>query len=144
MKKILIAIIILITGFNAFSQCREFTMNQVVPKLGDFLLTGKYHAMVLTEGEEILIYKTVNQGIQYRFVIGYDQNLPTPEFYIINENNKILFNNEKKKTTFDYKFGKTERIKIIIKVPETDTPPPKPEGCVSLIIGIKKKKKHYD
>ena len=137
MKKILIVIIILFIGFDVFSQCREFTMNKVVPKLGDFLLTGKYHAMVLTEGEEILIYKTVNKDIKYRFVIGHDKIIPTPEFYIIDENNKILFNNEKKKTTFDYRFGKTERIKIIIKVPETDTPPPKPEGCVSLIIGIK-------
>ncbi len=137
MKKILTVIIILFSGIYAFSQCREFTMNKVVPKLDDFLLTGKYHALVLTEGEEILIYKTVNKGINYRFVLGYDESLPTPEFYIIDENNKIIFNNEKNKTVFDHKFGKTERIKIIIKVPETDTPPPKPEGCVSFIIGIK-------
>lgn len=137
MKKATLTIFILIIVKIAFSQCIDFTVKQVVPLLDDFLLTGKYHATTLTEGEEILIYKTINRGITYRFVVGFDKSLPTPKIFIINDENKIIFDNKKEETSFDYLSKKTERIKIIIKIPKTDTPPPKPEGCVSLVIGIK-------
>jgi len=137
MKKATLTIIAMIFAKIAFSQCIDFTVREVVPRLDNFLLTGRYHATTLTEGEEILIYKTINQGITYRFVVGYDEALPTPTIYIINDENKIIFNNKNGETSYDYISKKTERIKIIIKIPETNSPPPKPEGCVSLVIGIK-------
>jgi hypothetical protein len=140
MKKILFTLIFLYISANfAFTQCREFTHAEVVPKLGDFLLTGKYHAMSLSEGEEILIFKTVNKGLTYRFVIMSEKTIPQPHFLITDWENNLIYDNSKDNYSniFDYKCIKTQRIKIVIKVPKSSNTPGIHEGCVSLVMGIK-------
>ena len=138
MKKYIISFlfIFLITNVS-YSQCRDFTYNEVVPKLDDFLLTGKYHSMELNEGEEVLIFKTVNRGLTYRFVVMSESNIPQPNFIISDWNNKVIFDNIKNNNSimFDYKSLTTQRIKIIIKVPKSNSSTKM--GCVGLVIGVK-------
>jgi len=140
MKKLLLLLTItIISSTFAFSQCRDFTVNDVVPKLGDFLLTGKYHSMKLIEGEEILIFKTINKGLTYRFVVMSDNEIPQPHFMIIDWENNLIYDNENNNNSviFDLKCDKTQRIKIVIKVPKASSQPSMKEGCVSLVMGIK-------
>ncbi len=140
MKKILLTATILFIGFfEIFAQCKSFTNETVVPALGDYLLTGKYHALKLSEGEEILIFKTINRGINYRFVVMSDDNIPQPQFMIIDWENNLIFDNTEHGNTnsYDYVCQKTQRIKIVIKVPRSTEQPQINEGCVSLVMGIK-------
>lgn len=139
-KKILLLSILTFLFLNSFSQCLDFTTKTVVPKLGDFLLTGKYHSLKLAEGDEILILKTLNKGLIYRFVVMGEKTISKPQFIILDWNNKVIFDNEENNFVdyFDYKCKLTERIKIVIKVPELSTNTHKvSEGCVSLVMGIK-------
>lgn len=139
-KKILILSILTFLFLNSFSQCLDFTTKSVVPQLGDFLLTGKYHSLKLAEGDEILILKTLNKGLTYRFIVMGEKTISKPQFTILDWNNKVIFDNEDKNFVdhFDYKCSLTERIKIVIKVPELSTNTHQiHEGCVSLVMGIK-------
>ncbi|MEA3450423.1 MAG: hypothetical protein U9Q83_00805 [Bacteroidota bacterium] len=140
-KKILIILsLFILISTSSFSQCRDFTTKKVVPKLDDFLLTGKYHSLILAEGDEILILKTLNKGLKYRFVIMGEDNINKPQFILLNWNNKVLFDNKNENFTsiYDYKCNKTERVKIVIKIPESSEKKRIiQEGCVCLVIGIK-------
>lgn len=140
MKKILFTFFLLSLNILIFAQCKDFTDKEVLPKLKDYLPTGKYHAMTLSEGEEILIFKTINRSIKYRFVIMSDNNIPQPKFKIIDWDNNLIFDNEKKNNTniFDYNCDKTQRIKIVITIPKSSSTHTNiKSGCVSLVIGIK-------
>ncbi len=142
MKKIIFSILITVLFYNtSFSQCREFTTQEVVSQLDNYILTGKYHYMKLAEGEEILIFKTLNKGLGYRFIIMGQQEIPQPNFVITDWDNSIIYdsNKEDNKKIFDYVPNSTKRIKILIKVPKTNDKENKgiKEGCVSLVIGIK-------
>ena len=54
------------------AQCKEFTENEVLPLLEDYVISGRYSAVKLYEGEEILIFKTLSKGISYRFIVKGD------------------------------------------------------------------------
>ncbi len=140
MKKILLNFVLVFLLANSlFAQCREFTHNEIIPKLGDFLLTGKYHSMKLSEGEEILIFKTVNRGLTYRFIVMSESVIPQPHFIITDWDNKVIYDNSKNNNSviFDYKADMTQRIKIIIKVPKSSSGTNIKEGCVGLVMGVK-------
>ncbi len=138
MKKIIFTLVFSLFVFSyGYSQCKEFVMNEVFNELDDFLLTGKYHSMELSEGEEVLIFKTVNQGLQYRFIIKGDNNISQPNFLIVNNENNVVFNNYSKDggCMFDFKPNETQKIKIIIKIPKSSKT--STNGCVGLVIGVK-------
>jgi len=140
MKKIILILTLsLLYITSGFAQCRQFTNNEVVPQLNDFLLTGKYHSMKLAEGEEILIFKTINNGLTYRFVVMSENQIPQPHFLIIDWGNNILYDNETDNNTnsYDLVCNKTQRIKIVIKVPVSSSDHVTKEGCVGLVMGIK-------
>ena len=121
-----------------FAQCKEFTENKVMSLLDDYFISGKYNTLKLKEGDEIVIFKTVSKGINYRFVVKGDNefSLP-PQFKIESWEGKIVFDNsENGEEIWDLPCDKTERIKIIVSVPEDDEDA-ETEGCVTVLSGIK-------
>ncbi len=123
----------------AFSQCRDFTEQKLIPQLGDFLLNGRYHSFLLQEGDEIMILKSLSTGIEYKFVFGVADQLPQNTIIVIKDwQNHIIFDNRVKNFSkvFVIQPQKAMRIKIYIKVPQINDPPKK--GCVGLVIGMKK------
>lgn len=140
MKKTILILIFFSFIFSySYSQCRDFTHDEVVPKLGDFLLTGKYHSMKLREGEEILIFKTVNRGLAYRFVVMSQSVIPQPHFMITDWENNVIYDNSKDNNSaiYDYQPKTTQRIKIIIKIPKSSNKTNIKDGCVGLVMGVK-------
>lgn len=140
MKKILLILLFAFSNAIIYAQCKEFTNQTVIPKLNDYLPTGKYHAMTLREGEEILIFKTLNKGIKYRFVVMSDASIPQPIFKIVDWENNLIFDNQKNQNTntFDYNCPLTQRIKIVIAIPVSSNNSQNiKSGCVSMVIGIK-------
>ena len=125
--------------FLSNAQCREFTEKEAIPMLGDYILSGRYHSLKLTEGEKILIFKTLNRGIIYRFIVIGDKELPENiELKITDWNDKIIYHNvnDNYNKIFDYDNKKTQRIKIFIKVPIINKSDELKRGCVGLVIGI--------
>ena len=77
------------------AQCKEFTESEVLPLLEDYVISGRYSAVKLYEGEEILIFKTLSKGISYRFIIKGDDQLPEQiEFAIEDWDGEKLYNNK--------------------------------------------------
>ena len=53
------------------AQCKQFSELEVMPLLGDYIISGRYNTLKLREGEEILIFKTLSKGIDYRWYCGH-------------------------------------------------------------------------
>lgn len=143
MKKLLFFIVMfatLLINNNAQSQCKEFTENEVMPLLDDYIISGRYNSVRLFEGEEMLIFKTLSKGIKYRFVVKGDNELPKKiEFGIEDWDGNVLFQNKKQNYsgTWDYTCSKPQRVKIYIKVPPAANAAEPKRGCVTLLTGIK-------
>ncbi len=140
MKKILALFILMSFGCLAFGQCRKFTEEHAVDKLDDnYILTGRYHTFIMTEGEQIMIFKTLGKGISYRFIVAADEPLPQEVVLLIKDmNDKVIYDNRKHNfdQVFDLYSDKPQRIKIFIKIPPRHNPPA--QGCVSLVMGMKR------
>lgn len=141
MKKniIFIALIFLLLPIFSNAQCKEFTEETAIPMLGDFILSGRYNSIKMAEGEQMLIFKTLNKGITYRFIICGADELPKDiEFEILDWDDEQIYNNrvDDYSKIWDYKSEETQRIKIVIKIPEEGKTEGE-KGCVSLLTGIK-------
>ncbi len=142
MRKKLTALILLFTIISAtyiWGQCRQFTEEKVVPEVGDYILTGRYQSFKLSAGDQILIFKTLNRNIKYKFIVQGDEQLPPQVHFVIKDwNDKIIFDNSKDNYShvFEYLSDKPQRIKIYISVPKISDDAA--TGCVALVIGMKK------
>ncbi|MCQ2976021.1 MAG: hypothetical protein MJ211_14565 [Bacteroidales bacterium] len=123
------------------AQCKEFTEEKVLPLLEDYVISGRYNSIKLYEGEEILIFKTLSKGINYRFVVKGDDEIPKDiEFNVESwEGDKIYSNKSNNfNSIWDFQCNKTQRIKIFVKVPLVSKANTEPKrGCVTLLCGIK-------
>jgi len=143
MKKYIIILVLLfsIFPFFTYSQCKEFTEADVIPLLGgDYILSGRYNSLRLSEGEEILIFKTLSKGISYRFVVCGAEDLPNNvEFEILDWDDKQIYTNKTDKyaKAWDYASTSSQRIKIIIRIPKDSDTKTTKVGCVALVTGIK-------
>jgi len=141
MKKIKLIVLALIIIFPiiSYAQCKEFTESTAIPLLDDFILSGRYNSLKMGEGEQILIFKTLNKGITYRFIICGETGLPDNiEFEILDWEDNLIYNNKSDsyKKIWDYKSSSTQRIKIVIKVPD-EGGDATVKACVTLVTGIK-------
>ena len=70
-QKIITAIILCLMALPSESQaqCKEFSEKEVMPLLGEYIVSGRYNTLKLREGEEILIFKTLSKGIDYRIIV---------------------------------------------------------------------------
>ena len=141
MKKniFIIALLFIIVPVISNAQCKDFTKETAMPLLEDFILSGRYNSIKMAPGEQMLIFKTLNKGITYRFIIcGVDELPNNIEFEVLDWDDNILYNNEDDdySKTWDYKNSKTQRIKIVIKVPDEGDEDAE-KGCVTLLTGIK-------
>ena len=125
------------------SQCKNFATEQALPLLKDFILSGRMSTHTLKEGEKILIFKTLNKNLVYRFVVISDENLPQPHFILSDWENNIIYDNANNNYNpiFDYVSTKAQRVKILIEIPKhSKNKDELKEGCVSLVLGAKANK----
>ena len=139
---IITALVILLTASPADTQaqCKQFSENEVMPLLGEYIISGRYNTLKLREGEEILIFKTLSKGIDYRIIVKCVDSLATSLHYtIVDWEDNILYDNAEHNNSYkwDFKSEKTQRIKINVTVPKSSEQPPLKEGCVTVITGIK-------
>ena len=123
------------------AQCKQFSETEVMPLLGEYIISGRYNTLRLREGEEILIFKTLSKGINYRIVVKCEDSLATNLHYVIKDwEDATLYDNAEHSNSYkwDYSSDKTQRIKINVYVPKSSADgEPLKEGCVTVLTGIK-------
>lgn len=125
---------------NLNAQCKQFAKKTCKVGLSPFQHDGNYHAALLIEGEEAELYKTFYSNTDYRIGVCGAGNLNDIEFKIEDTNGKVLYNNkyEDYEWKWDFRLESSQQLKIIVKVPISDTKVEEPEeGCVAIMFGFK-------
>ena len=140
LKTTLFFMFLTLLPFFSIAQCRELTEQKAVPLLGDYIISGRYHSLKLSEGEEILIFKTINRDINYRFIVIGAEELPEDiEMKITDWKDNHIYKKKNKEYSniFYFENDKTQRIKIYIRIPDAKKSDEPKKGCVGLVIGFK-------
>ena len=125
------------SSVSAQAQCKAF-VRTCVPELHPYIHDGSYQAVIMGEGEEAEVYKTVFSGQQYRLYICVDKALPDVEFIVSDIRRNILFDNRKNDNTAMWNFRPTasQQIKITIRIPKKSSGSEQAFGCVSVLFGL--------
>jgi hypothetical protein len=121
------------------AQCKQFAKNTCKAGLDPYQHDGNYHAALLIEGEEAELYKTFYSDRNYRIGVCGAGNLDAIEFKVVDtRNGKVLYDNSL--NNYDWKWDFTlessQQLKIMVKVPLSDTKLEEPEeGCVAIMFG---------
>jgi len=138
---IAIAAFLFVTAFssqNAFSQCKSFVKDSCLPQLAPFIHDGNYHSVIMSEGEEAEVYKTIFAGQRYRLMICIDPALPDVEFVVTDIRRNILFDNRKNDNArvWDFRPDGSQQIKVTIRLPQPRKEGEPALGCVAVVFGM--------
>lgn len=130
-----------VSSFDIQAQCKAFVKSNCLPNLSPYIHDGSYQAVIMNEGEEAEIYKTIFAGQQYRLYLCIADNLPTVEFVISDIHRNILFDNRKNGNTkqWDFKPDASQQIKVTIRIPKPKNQGDEQElnfGCVGILFGL--------
>ena len=126
---------------NVNAQCKSFVKNSCIPKLHPYIHDGSYQAVIMTEGEEAEVYKTIFAGQKYRLYVCADNFLPNVEFVVSDIRRNILFDNRKNNNVkfWDFRPDASQQIKVTIRIPKTQKQSEASEiinGCVGILFGL--------
>ena len=122
---------------DALAQCKSFVKSACLPQLTPFIHDGNYQAVIMSEGEEAEVYKTIFAGQRYRLIICIDAALPDVEFVVSDIRRNILFDNSKndKSRVWDFRSESSQQIKVTIRLPKSKEGAPA-MGCVAVLFGM--------
>ncbi len=145
-SKIKFLLIFLLFNFaiNSTAQCKSFAEVQAEKLLGNYIQSGRYNALKLDEGDEMLMYKTLSPGLNYRFIVIGSSDLPANiEFKVLDWNKNVLFDNKKNNYVnhWDFKSAQNQRVRIWVKVPLVNESKRPLRGCIAIITGFKRSSK---
>ena len=140
-----IVVFLLVTAFSSMdvqAQCKAFIKSDCLPQLQPYLHDGSYHAVMMSEGEEAEVYKTIFAGQQYRLYICADNVLPGVEFVVSDIHRNILFDNRKNGNIamWNFKSDASQQIKVTIRIPKAKSQGKDEQevafGCVGVLFGL--------
>jgi hypothetical protein len=126
----------------ALAQCKVFVKSNCVPQLHPYIHDGSYQAVIMSEGEEAEVYKTILAGQKYRLFVCADNSLPNVEIIVSDVRRNILFDNRKSNNIkyWDFKSDASQQVKITVRVPKytknTDGDAELIFGCVGMLFGL--------
>ncbi|MDR1171098.1 MAG: hypothetical protein LBL24_01450 [Bacteroidales bacterium] len=127
---------------DARAQCKAFVKSSCLPQLVPYIHDGSYQAVMMSEGEEAEVYKTIFAGQQYRLFICTDTALPNVEFVVSDIHRNILFDNRKNGNVkmWDFKSDASQQIKVTIRIPKSKKQDAGEQeivfGCVGVLFGL--------
>jgi len=123
---------------DALSQCKSFVKSDCLPQLTPFIHDGNYQAVIMSEGEEAEVYKTIFAGQKYRLIICVDSTLSNVEFVVTDTRRNILFDNRKNDNVrvWDFKSDASQQIKVTIRIPKSKKEEEPGLGCVAVLFGM--------
>ena len=127
---------------DAQAQCKAFVKSNCIAQLEPYLHDGNYQAVIMSEGEEAEVYKTIFAGQRYRLLVCIDNSLPNVEFVVSDIRRNILFDNRKNGNVnaWDFKSDVSQQIKVTIRIPKSQKQgAPEKElifGCAGVLFGL--------
>jgi len=126
---------------DALAQCKSFVKSSCIPQLTPYIHDGNYQAVIMSEGEEAEVYKTIFSGQPYRLIVCVDDILPNVEFVVSDIRRNILFDNRKNGNVkiWDFKFDASQQIKVTIRIPKSSkqgTGERDLFGCVGVLFSL--------
>ena len=114
-------LVMVFSSQNAFAQCKTFVKSNCIPQLNPYIHDGNYQAVIMSEGEEAEVYKTIFAGQSYRLIVCVDDLLPHVEFVVSDIRRNILFDNRKNGNVkvWDFKPDGSQQIKVTIRIPKS-------------------------
>lgn len=132
---LLLALVTLL-AVQANAQCRTFTKKNCLPTLDGYVQNENYNSAVLIPGDEAELELTFLAGIDYRVAVCAHPVLGAVEFEVLDEQNIRVWSNSDGADHLDLRVENAQRIKFIVRVPDTDAAILH-EGCVSILLGSK-------
>ena len=136
-----ISVLTIFSSIDSHAQCKVF-VKTCVPDLQPYIHDGSYQAVIMTEGEEAEIYKTVFAGQQYRLHVCVDNTLPNVEFIVSDIRRNVLFDSSKNNNVkiWNFKFNSSQQIKVTIRIPKSSQGGSEQAfGCVGVLFGLMEK-----
>jgi len=124
------------------AQCKAFVKSTCLSQLEAYIHDGSYQAVIMSEGEEAEVYKTIFAGQRYRLLVCIDNTLPSVEFVVTDIRRNILFDNRKNGnvTIWDFKPDASQQIKVTIRIPKSQKQGASEKelvfGCVGVLFGL--------
>ena len=134
--------VVVMSSQEAQAQCKSFIKVSCLPQLKPYIHDGNFQAVVMSEGEEAEIYKTVFSGQSYRLFICIDDNIPTIEFVVSDIRRNILYDNRKNDNlkVWDFKPEVSQQIKVTIRIPKSQKQGVGEQeynyGCVAILFSL--------
>ena len=127
----------LLVSSNIRAQCKAFVRSNLV-QLESYIHDGSYQAVMMSEGEEAEVYKTVFAGQRYRLLVCIENNLPNVEILVSDIRRNILFDSRKNENVkvWDFKSDVSQQIKVTIRIPKSQKSGEVVFGCAGVLFGL--------
>jgi len=131
----LLLVFIAINLTSAFSQCKDFSVNNCKPSLYPYIHDGIYNAHVLTSGESAELFKTFFARQNYRMIVCKPDNLPNIEMVVMDTKRNVLYTNslDNEVNTWDFNLESSQQLIVSLNILPVDL---SESGCVSVLIGL--------
>ena len=137
---IFLTFILVIIGYIGNSQCLDFVKSKGFEILDTekYVPEGRYDAMVLSDGDNLSVYKTFFRGKTYRIVVTTEENGPSAHFQIKTMQGQVIYDNKDNPSSkfWDYTSDKNQNLIVYVDLLPPNSTKIK-SGCVAVILGYK-------
>ncbi|MEA2042379.1 MAG: hypothetical protein U9N85_07485 [Bacteroidota bacterium] len=145
MKNIKILVLILVAfvlnSGQAYSQCLNFAKSKGFTTLdtATYIPEGRLSALPLSEGDNMDVYKSFFKGKTYKIVVVGADNIPQPDFKVVNFQQQVIFDSKKNNNTNSWEFTSQQNQNLIISatIPMPGDANNIQTGCIAVIVGFK-------
>jgi len=134
---VLVIAALLFVSPNVQAQCKSFVKSNLV-QLESYIHDGSYQAVMMSEGEEAEVYKTIFAGQRYRLLVCIENILPNVEIIVSDIRRNILFDSRKNENAkiWDFKSDISQQIKVTIRIPKSQKSGEVAFGCAGVLFGL--------
>ena len=125
--------------YSLQAQCLDFVKSNgfEILNTNTHVPEGRFDSMILSEGDNLTVYKSFFRGKTYRVVVLGAENLPPLKYKVKTMQGDVIYENYNDgSTSWDYTSERNQNLVISIEIPyKTGTQPE--SGCVAVILGYK-------
>ncbi len=122
------------------AQCLDFVKTKGFKILDTekYIPEGRFDAMMLSEGDNLSVYKSFFRGKTYRVVVIGAENLPSLKFQIKTMQGQVIYDNTADGNIdhWNYTSDRNQNLMVYIEIPSSYGTQPN-TGCVAVILGYK-------
>ena len=120
------------------AQCLDFVKTKGFKILDTekYIPEGRFDAMMLSEGDNLSVYKSFFRGKTYRVVVIGAKNLPALNFQIKTMQGQVIYDNTThgKINHWNYTSDRNQNLMVYVEIPSAYGTKPE-TGCVAVVLG---------